>query len=53
MEQVNSELVTEAHAADIKVLVYTVNEPEDIAAIQALRVDGVFSDYPDRVIALR
>ncbi len=53
MEQVNSELVTEAHAADIKVLVYTVNEPEDIAAMQALRVDGVFSDYPDRVIALR
>lgn len=53
MEQVNRELVTEAHAAGIKVLVYTVNEPEDIAAMQALCVDGVFSDYPDRVIALR
>lgn len=53
MEQVNSELVTEAHAVGIKVLVYTVNEPEDIAAMQALCVDGVFSDYPDRVIALR
>jgi len=53
MSQVDKELVSEAHAAGIKVLVYTVNEPKDIAAMQAICVDGVFSDYPDRVIALR
>jgi glycerophosphoryl diester phosphodiesterase len=53
MAQVTGELVAEAHTKGIKVFVYTVNEPEDIAAMQAIHVDGVFSDYPDRVIALR
>jgi glycerophosphoryl diester phosphodiesterase len=53
MAQVSGELVAEAQAAGIKVFVYTVNELEDIAAMQAIHVDGVFSDYPDRIIALR
>ncbi|HEY5624052.1 MAG TPA: glycerophosphodiester phosphodiesterase family protein [Gammaproteobacteria bacterium] len=53
MAQVTAELVAEAHAAGMKVFVFTVNEPEDIVAMQKLDVDGVFSDYPDRVIALR
>ena len=50
MTQVTPELVSDSHAAGIKVFVYTVNEPEDIAAMRELNVDGVFSDYPDRVI---
>lgn len=53
MAQVTAALVDEAHAAGIKVFVFTVNELRDIAAMQKLNVDGVFSDYPDRVIALR
>jgi glycerophosphoryl diester phosphodiesterase len=53
MAQVTAALVDEAHAAGIRVFVFTVNEPRDIAAMQKLNVDGVFSDYPDRVIALR
>ncbi len=48
-KQVTAELVAEAHAAGIKVFVYTVNEPREIATMRALGVDGVFSDYPDRV----
>ncbi|MGI9258137.1 MAG: glycerophosphodiester phosphodiesterase [Gammaproteobacteria bacterium] len=51
MKQVTPELVSDAHTAEIKVLVYTVNEPEGIAAMRALDVDGVFSDYPERVVA--
>lgn len=50
MKQATPELVADAHAAGIKVFVYTVNEREDIAAMRALNVDGVFSDYPDRVV---
>lgn len=53
IDQVNTDLVRQAQAAGLKVLVYTVNEPEDIASMRTLGVDGVFSDYPDRVIALR
>jgi glycerophosphoryl diester phosphodiesterase len=53
MAQVTAELVDAAHTAGMKVFVFTVNEPRDIASMQKLNVDGVFSDYPDRVIALR
>jgi glycerophosphoryl diester phosphodiesterase len=52
LQQVTRELVQKAHAAGLKVLVYTVNEEKDIVAMQTMGVDGVFSDYPDRVIAL-
>jgi glycerophosphoryl diester phosphodiesterase len=48
---VTPELVADARQRGLKVFVYTVNEPEDIARMQALGVDGVFSDFPERVAA--
>ena len=47
---INEKLVDEAHARDLKVYVYTVNEPKEIQHMMTLGVDGVFSDYPDRVL---
>ena len=47
---INEKLVDEAHAHDLKVYVYTVNEPKEIQHMMTLGVDGVFSDYPDRVL---
>ncbi len=41
--------VREAHERELKVLVYTVDEPDDMARMRALGVDGVFSNYPDRI----
>ncbi|MEX2488476.1 MAG: glycerophosphodiester phosphodiesterase family protein [Pseudomonadales bacterium] len=41
-------LVETAHQRDLKVLVYTVNQPEEILAMQQMGVDGIFTDYPDR-----
>ena len=38
-----------AQAADIRVIVWTVNEPADIARMLEMGVDGIISDYPDRV----
>jgi glycerophosphoryl diester phosphodiesterase len=35
---------------EMKVTVWTVNEPADIARMIAMGVDGIASDYPDRVI---
>jgi glycerophosphoryl diester phosphodiesterase len=32
------------------VFVYTVNQPDDIARLEAMGVDGVFTDFPERVI---
>lgn len=49
IELANPQLVSQAHAAGLKVYVYTVNELMDIDRMLALNVDGVFSDYPDRI----
>ncbi len=40
----------EAHAAGMRVIVWTVNEPRDIARLIGWGVDGIISDYPDRVV---
>ena len=50
-KDVTAGLVTTAHEADLKVLVYTVNEPADIRRIINTGADGIFSDFPDRVLA--
>jgi len=46
---VTAELVRAAHAEGITVNAWTANDPADIAALAALGVDGIISDYPDRV----
>jgi glycerophosphoryl diester phosphodiesterase len=48
---VTPRLVADAHARGLKVFVFTVNRPVEIARMKKLGVDGVFSDFPDRVIA--
>ena len=35
--------------AGFKVYTYTVNDPEDISRMKDFGVDGIFSDYPERV----
>jgi glycerophosphoryl diester phosphodiesterase len=42
-------LVAEAHALGLKVLPWTVNETADMAALIEARVDGIITDYPDRL----
>lgn len=46
---VTGELVEAAHAAGLQVNVWTANEPDDIARIVALGVDGIISNWPERV----
>lgn len=46
---VTRKLVDDAHQSGMKVLVYTVNQPREIASVARLGVDGVFTDFPDRV----
>ena len=41
--------VGEARAAGVKVLPWTVNEPSDMARLLDLGVDGIITDYPDRL----
>lgn len=42
--------VRQAHALGLQVFPYTVNEHVDIQRMSELAVDGVFSDFPDRVL---
>ena len=42
-------LVDEAHALGLRVLPWTVNEPADMARLMDARVDGIITDYPDRL----
>lgn len=49
---VSPEDVEEAHRAGLLVLPWTVNEPEQMAQLLALGVDGLGTDYPDRLRAV-
>mgnify|MGYP001563362776 FL=1 len=51
--EVSRSLVEDAHSRGYKVLAYTVNANTDILRMIDYGVDGIFSDYPDRVIELR
>ena len=47
-----STYVKELQARDFKVIPWTVNEEEDIANILEMNVDGIISDYPEKVMRL-
>lgn len=53
LEFVDEAFVSDAHARGLKVLVFTANRPDEIATLFELGVDGIFSDFPDRVLAER
>jgi glycerophosphoryl diester phosphodiesterase len=46
---VTPELVKATHSAGVKVNVWTVNEPPEIALFGEWGVDGIVSDFPERV----
>jgi glycerophosphoryl diester phosphodiesterase len=49
---VTKELIADCHKRSIKVIPWTVNEKADIRKMIELGVDGIISDYPDRVIKI-
>ena len=46
---VTPELVTAAHAAGLKVNAWTVNDQTEISAFAGLGVDGIMSNWPERI----
>jgi glycerophosphoryl diester phosphodiesterase len=40
-------LIAESHALGLKVVVWTVNKPTDMARLIEIGVDGIISDHPD------
>ena len=49
IEHINQALVDDAHKRDLKVFTWTANEPHQIAKAKSLGVDGVISNFPDRI----
>ncbi len=50
MEAVNRAGVGQAHDNGLMVYAYTVNRASDLARMHAYGVDGVFTNYPERVL---
>jgi glycerophosphoryl diester phosphodiesterase len=48
---VDAEVVRQVHAAGKRIIPYTVNEPHDWQRLIAWGVDGITTDYPDRLLA--
>lgn len=44
---VTAALVAEAHTLGLRIVVWTVNKPEDMAHMIEIGVDGIISDRPD------
>lgn len=51
-DRVTRELVAEAHANDVKVVAWTANSPEEMQKLISAGVDGIITDYPDRLVAV-
>ena len=47
---VTARFIARAHERGLKAFVYTVNSPEEIDRLQALGVDGIFTDFPELVV---
>ena len=47
---VNKKLVDECHELGMKILPWTVNEEKRMKSLKEMGVDGMISDYPDRLI---
>lgn len=49
---VTPSFIETAHQANLKVHVWTVNHPADIARFRSLQVNGIFTDFPERCSTL-
>ena len=49
-EDLDEDRLAEARSLGLRVVVWTVNDPRDIRRLIRMGVDGIISDYPDRVI---
>jgi glycerophosphoryl diester phosphodiesterase len=49
IHHINKDLVEDAHARGLKVVTWTANDPLHIGRAKMLGVDGIVSDFPDRI----
>jgi glycerophosphoryl diester phosphodiesterase len=49
---ITQDLLNTCHEKNIQVMAWTVNEKQDILHMRDLKVDGIISDYPDKVMQI-
>ena len=52
LQVVSKEFVESAHRRNLKVHVWTINETADMQRLLEMGVDGIMTDYPDRLLNL-
>lgn len=52
-KRATAEFIGQAHQKNLKVYLYTVNEPEEMARLIKIGADGLFTNYPDRLSHLQ
>lgn len=52
MQVLNADFVNAAHERNLEVHAWTVNETEDMRRLLGIGLDGIMTDYPDRLMAL-
>ncbi len=52
LEIVSKDFVEAAHRRNLKVHVWTINETADMQRLVEMGVDGIMTDYPDRLLNL-
>lgn len=50
INNLDEDLIQDAHQRGLKVRVYTVDEPDDLKLLKTLGVDGIFTNFPARAI---
>ena len=48
VEFINEEFINDAHSRNLKVFVFTVNDDSEVRRMQSMRVDAIFTNYPDK-----
>ena len=52
LQIVTRDFVETAAKLNLKVHVWTINDPVDMQLLIEMRVDGIMTDYPDRLLQL-
>jgi len=52
LDVLTPKFVRAARRLNLKIDVWTINDPDDMKRLIALPVDGIMTDYPDRMLAL-
>lgn len=51
-KDLTADSLRDAHALGLEVVVWTVNDPAEMKALIDMKVDGIITDYPDRLRAV-